>query len=137
MLRTARTADSIIRKLSEQRMTREHTVTLLLPDATVQRLQVSEEEPVLIAAFHQGLDLPSLCLQGWCLTCAGRVVNEDSDWDPALARRYYDEDREAGFILLCTAIAKSDLTVRTHQRVAMRDYRRSIGLPAPEEGGVE
>jgi ferredoxin len=117
-------------------MTREHTVRLILPDASEHRLQVREDEPVLLAAFREGLNLPSMCLQGWCLTCAGHVCEKSGEWDASRARRYYEADRAGGFILLCTAIAKSDLTIRTHQRTAMRDHRRQLGLPAPE-GGVD
>jgi ferredoxin len=116
-------------------MDREHTVRLLFPDHTHAAVRVREDEPVLIAALHQGVALPSMCLQGWCLTCAGRVCG-GGEWDASHARRYYEADRDAGFILLCTACPLSDLTVLTHQRIAMRDHRRRLGLPAPE-GGVE
>jgi ferredoxin len=115
-------------------MPREHTVTLLFPDDSERVFRVSEDEPVLIAALADGIDLPFMCLQGWCLTCAGRVCNKTGEWDQSESRRYYDEDRKAGFILLCTAHARSDLIVQTHQRVAMRDHRRKLDLPAPESG---
>jgi ferredoxin len=71
-----------------------------------------------------------MCLQGWCLTCAARVEG-GGEWDQSEARRYYEEDRRAGFILLCAACPRSDLVVRTHQRLAMRDHRDALGLPAP------
>jgi hypothetical protein len=32
---------------------------------------------------------------------------------------------------LCTAEARSNLVIRTHQRVQMRDYRLAKRLPAP------
>ena len=123
---TARTAASIIRDLTAKT----HNVRLLLPDGTEHTLLVSEEEAILVAAFRAGLDLPSMCLQGWCLSCAGRVEGV-GDWDQSEARRYYAADREAGFILLCTAYPRSDLTIRTHQRISMRDQRDELGLPAP------
>ena len=107
-----------------------HKVEFILPDGSRRQIEVGEEEMILTVAYREGLDLPSMCLQGWCLTCAGRVEGEGK-WDQSASRRYYEEDREAGFILLCTARARSDLTVRTHQRVNMRDYRTSRGLPAP------
>jgi len=101
-----------------------------MPDGEEHQLLVNEEELILAAAFREGLDLPSMCLQGWCLTCAGRVVGPGC-WDQSAARRYYELDREAGFILLCTARPCSDLTIQTHQRRQMRDYRLGNGLPAP------
>jgi ferredoxin len=107
-----------------------HKVRLIFPDGSEQTLEVSEDEPILIAAYRSGLDLPSMCLQGWCLTCAGRVEGE-GEWDQSESRRYYTADRDAGFILLCTAKPKSDLTIRTHQRPAMRDHRDAHHLPAP------
>jgi ferredoxin len=118
-------------------MGREHTVTLLLPNQRECRLRAAQDEPVLLAAMRHGIELPSMCLQGWCLTCAGRVCNEDGDWSAGHARRYYQADRDAGFILLCTATPLTDLVVRTHQRIVMRDFRRSLGLPAPEAGRDE
>lgn len=109
---------------------REHAVRLIFPDGTEKTIIVREDELVLLAAFRKGIDLPSMCLQGWCLTCAGRVEGP-GDWDQSASRRYYPQDREAGFILLCTAKAHSDLVVRAHQREAMRDERDRHGLPAP------
>jgi ferredoxin len=114
-------------------MIREHTVRLLFPDDTHTAVRVREDEPVLGAAIQQGLTLPYMCLQGWCLTCAGRVCDGGA-WDASNARRYYEADRAAGFILLCTAHPLSDLNVLTHQRIIMRDHRRALGLPAPEAG---
>lgn len=109
---------------------KEHQVRLIFPDGAEKLLVVREDDLVLFAAFRAGIDLPSMCLQGWCVTCAGRVEGE-SDWDQSASRRYFQQDRERGFILLCTAKARSDLVVRTHQREAMRDERDRAGLPAP------
>jgi ferredoxin len=71
---------------------------------------VAEDEFILATAYREGFDLPSMCLQGWC---------------------YFPQDREAGFILLCTAQPRSDLVIRTHQRAAMRDHRLACRLPTP------
>lgn len=109
---------------------KEHLVRLIFPDASEKTVSVPADELVLLAAFRQGIDLPSMCLQGWCLTCAGRIQGK-GEWDQSASRRYYEEDRESGFILLCTAKAHSDLVVLTHQRQAMRDERDRHGLPAP------
>jgi ferredoxin len=103
-------------------------VTLLLPDGCRHDLQVAEDEFILQAAYEEDLDLPSMCLQGWCITCAARVEGP-GEWDQSLARRYFPQDREAGFILLCTARPRSDLVIRTHQREALRDHRLARGLP--------
>ena len=106
-------------------------ITLLWPDGSTRVVQVAADEPILVAAYRDGLDeLPSTCLQGWCLTCAGRVEGA-GDWDQSLSRRYFPQDHEAGFILPCTALPCSDLVIRTHQREAMVENRIRLGLPAP------
>lgn len=107
-----------------------YTVTLILPDNSQVCLEVGEEEFILQAAYRAGLDLPSMCLQGWCITCAGSVEG-GGEWDQSASLRYYPQDREAGFILLCTARPRSHLTIRTHQRLAMRDHRIAAKLPTP------
>ena len=107
-----------------------YTITLLLPEGEEERLEVGRDERILAVAYRGGADLPSMCLQGWCLTCAGRVEGP-GQWDQSESLRYYDEDRDAGFILLCTAHPRSHLVIRTHQRQQMSDYRLSRGLPAP------
>lgn len=107
-----------------------HPVRLILPDGSEHALEVAEDEPILVAAHRCGLELPFMCLQGWCLTCAARVEGE-GEWDQSESRRYYQSDRRAGFILLCTAKPRSPLTIRTHQAEQMRDFRMAHELPAP------
>lgn len=87
------------------------------------------EEHVLDAARRYGLRLPSSCEQGWDLACAVEVL--EGQLDHADARRYYAEDEQAGFALICTAKPRSDLRLRTHRSDAMRTNRRANGLPAP------
>jgi ferredoxin len=87
------------------------------------------DEHILDAARRQGLELPSSCEQGWDLACAVRVLS--GEWDNGDARRYYGQDAQAGFALICTAKPRSDLRLRTHQRAAMQEHRRAHRLPAP------
>jgi len=108
-------------------------VTLILPEGERHTIEVGRDEYILSAAWRQGLDLPSMCRQGWCLTCAGRVEGA-GEWDQSHSLRYFPQDRAEGYILLCTARPRSDLVIRTHQRVAMRDQRGRHGLPAPRGG---
>jgi ferredoxin len=110
-------------------MTERHEVELILPDGATARLEVSADESVWDAATRAGNRLPSMCLQGWCTTCAGRVLA--GEFDPAEALRYYPQDKAAGYILLCTARPRSAMRILTHQRDAMRTHRRRHGLPAP------
>jgi ferredoxin len=106
-----------------------HTVRLLLPDGREVELTVAPDESVWDAAQKTGLLLPYGCLQGWCLSCAGRVL--EGDFDPSDARRYYEVDKRERFILPCTAKAQSDMTIRTHQKVAMQQHRLRHKLPTP------
>jgi ferredoxin len=64
------------------------------------------------------------------LTGAGELL-EPGEFDPSDTVSYYPQDREAGYILLCTAKARSNLRLRTHMQREMRAHRREIGLPAP------
>jgi ferredoxin len=110
-------------------MSERYPVILELPGEETARLEVAADESVWDAATRAGIKLPSMCLQGWCTTCAGRVLA--GDFDPAEALRYYPQDQDAGFILLCTARPRSAMCIQTHQRDAMRAHRRHHGLPAP------
>jgi len=104
-------------------------VTLLLPDRECS-IKVSGDEHIWDAAFAQGVVLPALCHQGYCLTCAGRLEGEgEVDQSDSLA--YFPEDRAAGFVLLCTGKPRSALRIRTHQATQMRQHRKEKGLLAP------
>jgi ferredoxin len=104
-------------------------VTLHLPDGTRWQIVVEDGQYVLEAALAAGLDLPHSCLQGWCLTCAARLL--EGEMDQRDSRRYYPADRAAGFVLPCTGRALTDLVLATHAREAMREARRAAGLPYP------
>ncbi len=106
-----------------------YQVTFELPDGSSHTVPARADEHVLDAGRRAGLQLPSRCEQGWDLVCAVRVLS--GEFDQSDSRRYFDQDREAGFALICTAKPRSDMRVRTHQSRAMRDARRARGLPAP------
>jgi ferredoxin len=104
-------------------------VTLLTPRGE-HTVVVESEQHIWDAALAAGITLPALCHQGRCLTCAGRLEGR-GEVDQSDSDAYYAQDREAGFVLLCTGKPRSDLRIRTHQQHEMRTYRRSISLPAP------
>ncbi len=87
------------------------------------------DEFIWNAAARNGIVLPAICHQGRCLTCAGRLLS--GKIDQTAANSYFSEDREAGFVLLCTAKPRSDVRVRTHEQLQMRQHRARLGLPAP------
>lgn len=87
------------------------------------------DEFIWNAAAAAGIPLPAICHQGRCLTCAARLVN--GEFDQTAASSYFAKDREAGFLLLCTAQPRRDLVLDTHQQDQMRAFRNAHGLPAP------
>lgn len=104
-------------------------VTLLLPSEEW-TIPVKREEHIWDAARAAGILLPALCHQGRCLTCAGRLEGPGTV-DQSDSASYYPQDREAGFVLLCTGKPRSDLRIRTHQQRQMREFRKEKKLPAP------
>ena len=110
-----------------------YRVVLRLPDGSSREIEVAANMHIWDAAHFAGIELPSICHQGRCLTCAGRLL-KPGEFDSSDAAAYFPEDRAEGFILLCTALPRSDLEIQTHQQFAMRQYRRRLGLPAPYSG---
>jgi ferredoxin len=87
------------------------------------------DEFIWNAAARNGISLPAICHQGRCLTCAGLLLSGTVDQKSAAS--YFPEDKEAGFVLICTAKPCSDVRVRTHEQSRMRQHRAKLGLPAP------
>lgn len=106
-----------------------YQVTLATPYGS-RVIDVGADEHIWDAAKNQGVVLPAICHQGRCLTCAGQLL-APGEFDQADAVSYFPQDREAGFILLCTAKPRSDLHIRTHVQTEMRQFRLKCGLPAP------
>lgn len=105
-------------------------VVLLLPNHDLPIIQVGREEHIWDAAFKTGIVLPALCHQGRCLTCAARLEGP-GDVDQSDSVSYFPQDREAGFVLLCTGKPRSALRIRTHQQSEMRQHRLQKRLAAP------
>jgi ferredoxin len=106
-----------------------YDVTLVTPSGP-RLIRARSTEHIWDEAKSAGLNLPAICHQGRCLTCAGKLL-EPGEFDPSDAVSYYPQDREAGFILLCTAKARSNLHLHTHMQTEMRAHRKKMGLPAP------
>ena len=68
------------------------------------------DQPLLLAAEHAGLQLPSACRNGTCRTCMCRVLSGQVryriQWPGLLP-----EEKSEGWILLCIAHAQSDLVL--------------------------
>ena len=87
------------------------------------------DEFILQAALDQGVELPYSCLQGWCVTCAGRLLAGRVDQSASF--RFFPQDAEEKFVLLCTAQPLSDVRIETHQKQTMRQHRIDKKLPVP------
>jgi ferredoxin len=109
-----------------------YKVTFITKDRQVQT-EARDDVYLLDVAAAAGLDLPYMCLQGWCTTCAGRILEGEAEGyvDQSEAQRIYPEDTAAGFVLLCSAYARSDVRILTEQKEELRTLRRSLGLPTP------
>jgi ferredoxin len=98
-------------------------------DGTEVQTEVGPQEYLLDAAAAAGLQLPYMCLQGWCTTCAGKVLS--GQVDQSEARRVFPQDKAAGFVLLCSSFARSDCRILTYQKEELQIFRQAHGLPAP------
>lgn len=108
---------------------RKYEVTLI-SNSKKRIIKVREDETILNAALQEGIDLPYTCLQGWCITCSGKIL--DGEVDQSMALRYFPEDKKHSFVLLCTALPRSDLIIKTHQKEEMKKMRVAHKLPVPQ-----
>lgn len=106
-----------------------YPVTFVAPTGAEMAAEANDDEYLLDVAATAGLVLQYSCLQGWCTTCAGRLL--EGRVDQTEARRYYPQDETAGYVLLCSAYPRSPLRILTHQKEEMRMHRKELGLPAP------
>lgn len=108
------------------------TVALVAPDGSTHTLRAPAAAFLLDTACAAGVRLPCMCLQGWCLSCAGRVEEGTAECvDHSAAARYFAEDCAEGFVLLCSARPRAPCRIATHQAEAMRAHRRRRRLPSP------
>lgn len=113
-------------------MANQFRVTVEMDDGK-KTFPIAADEFILAAARRAGLVLPSLCEQGWCITCAVWVL--EGYIDQTASRRFYEQDREAGFGLICTGRACSDLRLRPGATEALREQRIAKHLPVPRGTG--
>ena len=83
---------------------------------------VEDDETLLAAGLRQHLALPFGCQSGGCGSCRVRLKAGEVEYPfapPALSRGEID----AGYILMCLARAKSDLTLELHQPLQLDELR--------------
>jgi hypothetical protein len=85
-------------------------IELLLPNQETRSIEVSAEEHIWDAASKAGLVFPLV---------------------------YLPEDRQAGFVLLCTGKPRANLRIRTHQAKQMREFPKHKKLLVPYSWSTE
>lgn len=92
-----------VRRLSE-----EHSVRIEPHGRT---LRVAAGQPLLEAALAAGLNLPHSCKSGHCGSCRARLVAGEIRYRSGRPLGLSAAEQESGYLLLCQARAKSDVTV--------------------------
>jgi ferredoxin len=106
----------------------------------VHTLQVPENSYILQNAENQGVNLPYLCRNGACTTCAVRVISGEIYQPEAMGLSH--ELRKQGYALLCVSYPRSDLEVETQDEDEVYELqfgqyfgrgKVKVGLPLDEE----
>lgn len=95
-----------------------NTVTLINPQGEKRSIEVFENEYISEAAVRQQVDLPVSCNNGMCVTCTAKLLEGSITHDHSFLKL---KEEEAGFLLTCHTLAKSDCVILTHQEEALLD----------------
>lgn len=94
-----------------------HTVTIT--NRQNARYEVSSHASLLDSLRAQGVDLPYGCQYGGCITCAAKLTSGEVDQKRQVALN--NRQLAQGYVILCVARPKSDLTleigVESHDRL--------------------
>lgn len=85
-----------------------HTVRIIPHERT---FSVTEQQPVLSAALLAGLPLPHSCRSGRCGSCRARLLEGRVEYPGAAPLGLSPLETREGYVLLCQALARSDLLV--------------------------
>ena len=122
-------------------MTKTHTVKVRdRATGELYTVEVPEDRYILHTAEKQGAELPFLCRNGACTSCAVKVISGDLEQPEAMGLSPKLKDK--GYALLCVSYARSDLEVETqdedevYQMQFGRYFARGrvrFGLPLDED----
>ena len=87
------------------------------------------DETLLRAAQRQGVMLPYSCKNGTCGSCKGRLLAGEIDYPLHPPQALSEAECEAGNILLCQAVARTDVQIAVREITAIKDIKICM-LPA-------
>jgi propane monooxygenase reductase component len=102
---------------------------------TEQEFSVGEEEDILTAALHHGINLRYGCRHGNCSSCKHWLIDGDVDDSAASVYAIPRDEREDGAILLCCTFARTDLVIEIDQHDGIEELP-PMEPPAPRRATV-
>ena len=95
-----------------------YTVTLVAPDGQRKQIKVHPDEYISDAALTQGINLPSSCNAGVCVSCTARLSEGKITHDHTFLT---PKEEKLGFLLTCKTLVKSDCVILTEQEDQLLD----------------
>ena len=89
--------------------------------------EVDAKRPILDELRNQGVDLPYGCKYGGGITCAAKLTSGDVDQKRQVALNNWQLDN--GYVILCVARAKSDITLEIGTESHDKLYRNPFLEP--------
>ena len=89
--------------------------------------EVDAKRPILDELRNQGVDLPYGCKYGGCITCAAKLTSGDVDQKRQVALNNWQLDN--GYVILCVARARSDITLEIGTESHDKLYRNPFLEP--------
>jgi CDP-4-dehydro-6-deoxyglucose reductase len=84
---------------------------------------IEKEETVLEAALRQGHNLPYGCRNGACGSCKAKLISGNITYADTLPEGLSEEEHQQGNVLLCQALASSDLSIKSRMIETSADIK--------------
>ena len=114
--------------------------TIILANQGGAAFEVDHRKPLLLSLREQGVDLPSGCLYGGCISCAAKLISGKVDQKAQVALN--NRQINNGYVILCVARPMSDCTlevgVESHDKLyrnpfldplAAHELKADIAIP--------
>ena len=89
--------------------------------------EVDDKRPILDELRRHGVDLPYGCKYGGCITCAAKLTAGNIDQRRQVALNNWQLDN--GYVILCVARARSDITLEIGTESHYKLYRNPFLEP--------